>query len=635
MSNNPKQQVLRNNEYYDIQGEFDSLYKLSKDGEIFDNLMELILSDKNILLAYRNIKSNIGSKTSGTDGMTIKDISNKTPYEIIKNVSFIMIGSEHGYRPKPVRRKDIPKPNGSKRPLGIPCIWDRLVQQCIKQVLEPICEAKFSNNSFGFRPNRSVENALQKSYRILQRQQMSYVVEFDIKSFFDEVNHSKLIKQIWSLGIRDKKLIYIIKQMLKAPIKLENGDVIIPEKGIPQGGILSPILANIVLNELDQWVDSQWQNNKVFARYISDRGKKGMDSSHAFRAMRRTALKEMYIVRYADDFRIFCPTYEEAYKTKIAITEWLKIRLKLDVSPEKTRIVNTKEKYMEFLGFKIKLKAKNNKYIVQSHMSDKAFKRVTNDLKIQAKRIAKPRKNREVYHEVIQYNKMVLGIQNYYRYATNINLDLSKINWEVNIILKNRLGQERGSRYQREGQELSKFEKQKYGRSKMLRYESTSKKPIYPIGYIKHYSPSARKRESNFYTEEGRKIIHKELQGNLPLLFKLMNSASKAENIEIADNKISLYSAQYGKCQITGKLFQTLDEIHCHHKTPKENGGTDKYNNLVLVLKDIHILIHATKKDTIEKYGNLFELNKTQVKKLNKLRIRLGNEPIEDLMITD
>ena len=184
---------LRHAEYYGMQGTFDELYQKSQNGEVFENLMDLILSRDNILLAYRNIKANKGSYTAGTDKKNITDIGSQTPDDVVKRVRFIVTGSEHGYRPKPVRRKDIPKPNGKTRPLGIPCIWDRLIQQCIKQIMEPICEAKFCNNSYGFRPNRSVEHAINRTYTMLQMMNLHYVIEFDIKGFFDNVNHSKLI----------------------------------------------------------------------------------------------------------------------------------------------------------------------------------------------------------------------------------------------------------------------------------------------------------------------------------------------------------------------------------------------------------------------------------------------------------
>lgn len=143
--------TLRHAEYYGMLQTFDDLYAKSKSGEKFPNLMELILSQDNIMLAYRNIKSNTGSYTAGTDHQNIGDIGKLPPSVVIEKVRKIVTGSQHGYRPKPVRRKDIPKPNGKTRPLGIPCIWDRLIQQCIKQILEPICEAKFSNNSYGSR----------------------------------------------------------------------------------------------------------------------------------------------------------------------------------------------------------------------------------------------------------------------------------------------------------------------------------------------------------------------------------------------------------------------------------------------------------------------------------------------------
>ena len=311
---------LRHAEYYGMQEVFDGLYAKSSKNETFTNLMNIILKRENILLAYRNIKSNDGSKTPGTDGVTFDDIGKLMPDEVIDTVRFITIGSTHGYRPKPVRRKEIPKPYDptKTRPLGIPCVWDRLVQQCIKQVMEPICEAKFSENSYGFRPNRSAENAIARAEFLIQNTRLHYVVEFDVKGFFDNVDHSKLIKQIWSLGIRDKNLLFVLKRILKAPIRLENGAMEYPTKGTPQGGIISPLLANIVLNELDQWVDSQWQDNPVTAKYKTSINANGsINKSNAYKFMRRTNLKEMYIVRYADDFRIFCRTKDEASHTMV------------------------------------------------------------------------------------------------------------------------------------------------------------------------------------------------------------------------------------------------------------------------------------------------------------------------------
>lgn len=198
---------LRHAEYYDRQRTFDELYARSQAGEIFDDLMDLILSRENIMLAYRNIKANSGSATPGTDRLRITDIGRLSADEVVARVRKIVNGGRNGYTPRSVRRKEIPKPNGKTRPLGIPCIWDRLIQQCIKQVMEPVCEAKFSSNSYGFRPNRSVENAIAAMYRLMQRSGLYYVVEFDIKGFFDNVDHTKLIRQLWSLNIEVYKFL--------------------------------------------------------------------------------------------------------------------------------------------------------------------------------------------------------------------------------------------------------------------------------------------------------------------------------------------------------------------------------------------------------------------------------------------
>ena len=205
-----KQKKLRHLEYYDLQNCFDNLYAKSKRGELFTNLMEHITSEENIRLAYRNIKRNAGSTTSGVDNYTIKNIEKLSAEKLVE----IIQNKFRFYKPKPVRRVEIPKPNGKTRPLGIPTIIDRIVQQCILQVLEPICEAKFHERNNGFRPNRSAEHALAQCYRMIQRQNLHFVVDIVIQGFFENANHSKLIRQMWAMGIRDKKLICVIKQML-------------------------------------------------------------------------------------------------------------------------------------------------------------------------------------------------------------------------------------------------------------------------------------------------------------------------------------------------------------------------------------------------------------------------------------
>lgn len=620
---------LRHAEYYEMQDVFDSLYSRSKNGEEFTDLVELILSRENILLAYRNIKTNAGSNTPGVDSLTIKDVGKIPPDEVVNKIRFIVSGSKHGYRPKPVRRKDIPKPNGSTRPLGIPCIWDRLIQQCIKQVMEPICEAKFSENSFGFRPNCSVEHAIGRAYSLMQRSHLQYVVEFDIKGFFDNVNHSKLMRQIWALGIHDKHLIYILKRVLTAPIKMLDGKVVIPRKGTPQGGIISPLLANIVLNELDQWVESQWQRNPVARKYAVGTNKNGSDIlSSGFRAMRKSNLKEMYIVRYADDFRIFCRTKDCAERTLIAVTQWLEKRLKLEVSTEKTRVVNMKRRYAEFLGFKMKLQERSYKYVVKSHVCSKAMQRTKSKLCAQAKKIARPSRGLKNTGETRLYNSMVMGWQNYYAIATLISEDAAALNRSVMTVLTNRLSAQKHNRLARNGRALTEFEERRYGKSSRLRYVAGSGEPIYPIGCVQHKDTRSKKRSICCYTSEGRKGLHDNLQIDVALLHQLMKQPLPGKSAEYADNRISLFSAQWGKCWVTGNAFISVDEIHCHHKVPKKLGGTDKYDNLVLVSDLVHRAIHATKEETIQHYLDLLKLNNKQIEKLKELRELAGSASI-------
>lgn len=627
MTKKLKNNKLRHNEYYDMQNIYDDLYQKSKNSGKFRNLMQYITCENNIKLAYRNIKNNTGSNTYGTDFMNIKDIEKIDVEEFVQ----IIQRKFNNYQPKAVKRVEIPKEGSDKtRPLGIPTMYDRMVQQCILQVLEPICEAKFYEQSYGFRPNRSVEHAIATTHRYMQISNLHYCVDIDIQGFFDNVNHSKLLKQIWTMGIQDKQLLAIIRKMLKAPIKMPDKSIIYPTKGTPQGGILSPLLSNIVLNELDWWVSSNWENMPTRYNYYTQTSKNGtVCRNGATEALKTTNVKEMRIVRYADDFKIFCRNYNSAVRTFHAVKGWLKDRLKLDISPEKSKIVNLRKHYSDFLGFKLKVHKKRNKYTVISNMSDKAIKKTTKKLIDQIKLIQYPKNENDRYKMIQNYNSKVIGIHNYYRIATRISLDCRKIAYQTMAVFKNRIRKKFKSVkfYKKRKQKvpnISKAVKIHYGKSNQLRFISDY--AVAPIGYAQNKIPKCKKKSVNKYTVEGRAEIHNNLGIDTFILLKLMQNPIHNRSVQFADNRISLYAGQYGKCAVTG-IKLNYSDIHCHHKTPQHKGGSDEYKNLIIVHKDIHRLIHATALDTMTKYISVYK-EQLDLRKLNELRSLVGNTKI-------
>ena len=613
----PKRTKIRYTEYYDLQGVLDKLYADSLKGKNFSGLMEIIASEENIKLAYRTIKGNKGSNTPGVDGRTIKHLAKLSEDKFVSLIKrqFSM------YKPRPVKRVEIPKPDGRTRPLGIPTIVDRMVQQCILQVLEPICEAKFHDHSNGFRPNRGAENAIAQCCRFMQIQKLHYVVNIDIKGFFDNVCHRKLLRQMWALGIRDKTLMCIIKAMLKAQIVSPDGERISPTKGTPQGGILSPLLSNIVLNELDWWVSSQWVNMPTHYPYVHRLNKAGTEiRSHTYRALRRSKLKEMHIVRYADDFKIFCRSYTDAIRTFEATKLWLKDRLGLEISPDKSAVINLKKRYSDFLGFKFKVYKKSSKLVVCSHMSDKALVKAKEKISACVKAIQHPADGKGLHKAIQQYNATVAGLHNYYHFATHISEDCEQIGFGIKKQLHNRLRE-----LTRKGKLERGFIKERYGKSRQLRF--LSGQPIISVAYIRTKDALHKKKSINRYTPEGRAEIHKNLGFDTYTMLWLMRHPAGSMTIEFADNRISLFAAQHGKCAVTDEALLPHN-VYCHHKIPKENGGTDEYGNLVLVTETVHILIHAILPGTIHAYLKELHLSKPQRTKLNKLRELAGNPAI-------
>ena len=610
-----KRQNIRNSEYYDMQSVFDELYADSVKGRQFHNLVELIQRPENIMLAYRNIRKNSGSKTAGVDNKTISNLNRWNDKKLVSHVRRKL----SWYVPNAVRRVEIPKDNGKTRPLGIPTIMDRLIQQCILQVLEPICEAKFFKRSNGFRPNHSAENAIAQAERMIQNVGCHYVIDIDIHSFFDNVNHGKLLKQMWTLGIRDKKLLSILSAMLKAEV----AGIGFPEKGTPQGGIISPLLSNIVLNELDWWIVGQWEEMPTKRNYVHRIYANGTpDKSSTIRVLRNyTNLKECYVVRYADDFKIFCKKRSDAVKLFEATKKWLWERLGLEISPEKSKIVNLKRHYSEFLGFKLKVREKGKKsngqpkFVIEAHIKEKALLKIRDKSKKIIGQLCQTYDPGMEYRLIQKYNSYLIGVHNYYCIATHVNVDIHKIAFDVKKSLYNRLKH----RLQKKGSITNRYIREKYGTSREVRYLNGH--AIVPIAYVQHRVPMDKKVKVNKYTPDGRAEIHRNLTAvNMSALYHLMNNPAGKQSVEYNDNRIALFVAQRGKCAVSGWELEA-NQVDCHHKKPIALGGDDSYQNLIIVSDVVHILIHSRNERTIKKYLEVLKPDKKQLEKLNKLRV--------------
>ena len=275
------------------------------------DLIEVIISKENLNRAYKKVVSNKG--TSGIDEMTVKELGNyirEHKDEIISSLR------NRTYMPKPVRRVYIPKSNGKKRPLGIPTVLDRTIQQAIAQPISDIYENIFSDYSYGFRPNRSCHDAIKQAL-IYLNQGNEWVIDIDIEQFFDKVNHDKLI-QILREQVNDSTTLNLIRKYLRAGV-MENGIEKATKTGVPQGGPLSVILSNIYLDKLD--------------KELEERG--------------------LRFTRYADDVLIFTKSEKAANRVMNSITKWLEKKLFLKVNAIKTKVVKPiRSKYLGFTFIK-------------------------------------------------------------------------------------------------------------------------------------------------------------------------------------------------------------------------------------------------------------------------------------------
>lgn len=587
----------------DLKNLQDFLYEKSKENKKFTGLLEAIASETTIITAIHNMKSNKGSKTSGTDKIKINKYLQMPKDDII---ALIQKNLYH-YLPKPSKRIYINKGNGKKRPLGIPTILDRIIQECIRIVIEPICEAKFYPHSYGFRPYRAQKHAIADILHTINlpakpENKAVYALEGDIHACFDSINHRILLQKLWKMGIHDKRVLTIIKQTLKAGY-IEYDKFYSSTTGTPQGSILSPLLSNVYLNDFD------WYIGRQYCEPFRQCKSKNNDIAR----LRRQGKNQKYNVRYADDWIILTSKRYEAERIKKKLTKYFKYRLKLELSEEKTKITDMTKDGAEFLGFIIRAgKARN----ADSNNSNIIGKPYPNMKKLSAKitkicgEIHKMKHMKQIGDRVaqIQYiNSMIIGIAEYIKISI-CSKAYSIIDHKIYVSCYytwKRLYPNNVMKMKIPLNLLSNIPHRHKGyttKTHAVRVQNMW------IGITKAFITHSQweklpmNQKITPYTMEGRKLYFRNQRKQEPMSRPSINTADSLRlsfytksiyNFEYFMNREYAFNRDKGKCRCCGCDLMSTDK-HCHHINRKLSPETmNKVSNLAWLCRNCHIKIHS------------------------------------------
>lgn len=590
----------------------DFLYQKSKEGVSFTGLLEAVVSDITIVTAVHNIKSNKGSKTAGIDQNRMNKYLQMPKQELIelirRNVS--------NYKPKPAKRVYIPKSNGKKRPLGIPTVLDRIIQECIRIIIEPICEARFYPHSYGFRPYRAQKHAVRDIINVINVSTKSpdqpvWAVEGDIKGCFDNIDHRILLRKLWRIGIHDKRILQIIRQMLKAGY-IEQDMKFETDTGTPQGGILSPFLSNVYLNDFDWYIGRKYMEPHRQCKH----------KCNDTRRLKWAGVTPKYNFRFADDWVILTSTQAEAERLKQELTKYFRYKMKLELSQEKTYVTDLRKDGIHFLGFVIKAEKKNktpdpktwSNNLVGKPYPDMA--RLTKKIHGMQEEVRKIGRCSELYEQVglIQrVNEMIMGVAQYIQtsicscayHTIDRRIDLTALAVWRKMYPKSYL------RYQIPLKQLSNMPQRHSGYdSKTFAVMVNGKWFGITYAFITHsnYEKKPFNQKMTPYTEEGRKLYvsYRSKNKPLPLDRPSVNTPEdlsiaiackgnhKKYNFEYFMNREYAFNRDKGKCKCCGRELSEDVPKHCHHiSNSRHIEEINKVNNLLWLCVPCHTMIHG------------------------------------------